>query len=372
VIKITSNDFERILQERSIENGCLCFLESDSWKGESVRRFIYVFLPLILSIIALVFFGFFFGTFTLIFTVPLLVIFSLWSFWSLQNPSGIILDRGGLSYRNDSFNIFIPWGNLERKKPVMLSSKGEISLNLLSTVPGKGYIVKNAYFETRDITDEPPFELKDKKFLLNPRLEVSKDIVVGIIELRFKKYCRTVLDKVPVGRSEYCVILEKSNLDKNIVTFKEEVEKFFPSFCPITGEECDKLTDLTNGSSKEFLWMLSSSAERVQKMHAMLRIISCFLAFIAYFLYGYFILFSVMPDFYEGFSPLFHATIGLAVFFLAPLVWFFTREKIIFYKRNLSERTVSMKFEDDDYYMAFVDLNVDPDTQLPWRVFEED
>jgi len=230
-------------------------------------------------------------------------------------------------------------------------------------------MVNKAHFETRDITEDPPFELEERCLFLRKRLGVEEEVVLKIISLWIRYYCKGIVNKVSSGESEYPVILGESYLDRKIVRIKEGVKRSFPSFCPVSGKECDQMVALRGETAEPIMWMFSSSGARYQSLQEAVRLFSCFTATLLYLLQGFFIFYGgENATGYGEVDILFHSMVAMGVFIFPLLVWYLTRDKLVAYDRDHFSGTVSIKVEDEDYFVAFVDLNVAPDKPLPWRV----
>jgi hypothetical protein len=369
VIKATPDIIESIFQEKGIGERDIAFVEKSPGIWRSFFSMRWILASFLASCVLLVSLLFLWGKESMYWSLPFLAISVISGVLKRRRFSGLVLEKGGISYRSDDFAIFVPWGNLDRQNPVAISPEGFLCFTLLSIVPGKGYMVKAAHFETRDMTDDPPFELEGRSLFLRKRLAVEEEVVQKITSWWLEQFCIGILKKMPVRESDYPVILEKSYLDQNIVRIKERAKRSFPSFCPVSGKECDQIRALGEETEEPIMWMFSSSGVRYQGVQEVVRLFSCFIALSLYLLRGYSIFYSgENANGYRVINILFQSMMGMGVFIILPVVWYLTRDKIVAYDRDPIARTVSIKVEDEDYFIAFVDLNVAPEHPLPWRI----
>lgn len=365
MLEITKRNFRKNIEEIVDLEQSICFVQDHKRKN----NIFFVGLRYCVFVLLLYFLIFFLLEEKIYHVLGLLfLLFAIKRFFRLR-PCGILVNGSGVAYQNKHFYMLIPWGNISKEMPVFVNEKGNICLNLISDVPGKGFIVKKANFATDDLVENIPLDFIDFQLHFNVQLNLPHSEVVILIRKRKELFIKKIEQCLEKGNFLLpAVAIKESKTENNVLMLRYKEKKYFPTFCPITGGDCECFYLFTDREGWEFPWFVSRSGFYFLKWQKRLRDSSLFVSFFLYVLCGYSMIFFSFEEL-DVSSLLTKAFFCLFIFFITPISWYLLREKLVFMEENPKRGCVLLRIHDKDYLRAFVDLNVANGTFLPKENF---
>ena len=330
-------------------------------RGLIIKRLEGSFSSEYLTLLSFCSFIVFLGYFELVFFIPIAGLFALsWAVytWNKKRQYGVSLRGSGVGYQDEDFDLLIPWRNLKLENPCSIDKHGRFCLRLISTQPGVGYVVKRARYLVSDSSDKPSsFELKGSDFVLNIAIRMKEEDLKLLVE-RCREYVAEKVEKalnedVSVG----CVDFGQSAINRRIVAIRKGVSIKYPTFCPVTGRDCDRVVKLKSLNSHSVIpWFLSKSGEGRVSIFSYMRYLGLLLPLFMHVIVGYYVFFVGMSPEWSREDVFSSFITGSCLFLIIPLVWYVCRDRVRIYDND--DEMYLIEFDDDEYLHAFVDLNI--------------
>lgn len=265
----------------------------------------------------------------------------------------LTVDRVGVAYSDQNYSIVVPWHGISRDSPVAVTVDGRLKLGLCSDQPGVGFLVDKAKYSTDDLYDECPVEIDGAALLVDGQLGGDVEGIARVIADRRRRYGETVEKMLPGGPQSIVGAVTAVDFRSRAVTIDTRRSIQYPLFCPVTGDVATGVLPCTSNDGRAALSVLASE-RAISRLQWISRICSgtAVGAIAVYAAIGSWMLLA---------SDAAHTTIwsgawySLPVFAVIPFAFWITRPRI--HVSRVTDVRVRVKFDDRDYFQAFIALN---------------
>lgn len=195
---------------------------------------------------------------------------AMFSAW--QGKQAFILSQGGLVFTSPYLEILFPWRSILSGESAVLLPDGCLALHLSGCTAGLDYVVRKATHYTEDEHSFLPLSFEGKTVLFDafngisyPRLRLAISTAKKEWDLKVSKHMQA--ETLPC----HCIDFERSDLEQGVLCIIKGAPINFPSFCPITGEDCDEMMEVPLGQ-ESVSWFLSGSCVRKKRQQRHLKL----------------------------------------------------------------------------------------------------
>lgn len=265
----------------------------------------------------------------------------------------LTVDRVGVAYGDRCYKIVIPWHGISKNGAASVTAGGFLKLTLRSDQPGMSYLVEKAKYSTDDLYDECPIQTDGAELIVNGQLGGDVEGIARLIAVRRREYAETVESLLP-GRSQAAVgAVTAVDFRSCSATVDTRCLVQYPPFCPVTGDAASEVLLCTSvdGSATLPLLVTEGAAKRAQRTQKACNGSAVAAVAIYTFLGAWMLLFGESSQQAGGAAAFY----SLPIFSVIPFAFWMTRPKV--HVTRITDARVRVRFDDVDYFHAFVGLN---------------